>query len=1141
AVLEALGAQHVGGAAVKWAGVFRGDERKVSLPLYPWQRERYWLEAVPKALAGEETGHPLLGTRIDLAEDGAIFESLITRTTHGWLYDHIIGELAVVPGAGIGELIRAAGAAYFNSADVSVSTLILQSPLILGEDGQHIQVTINDNEGIHEVIVWSRETQEKIWKLHATAEVEGGSGTCPTPLDLAAIKARCERQSDTDEVYQRFADLGLPYGPAFRGMQAIHTNENEVLASLKVLDEIRDVPRFGIHPVLLDSAFQAYLSVNRSDVLQLPFSIDSFVTYRNAPREVYAWVKGKKTGNNITTDVVVCDHDGNILTEVKGLHGRPTYPLTFLSGHSLASSIYKIRWDKTEENVPQINGSYLIIAHPGEVIAERVAVLLRDGGNACEVIDYTQLAMAPLVDNIVCCFGFSQGFAETNWGPLSHGLAVLRHLEQKNSGARLWWVTRGAIEFNGDIPCDIAQYGVWGAGRTLRHEYPHTHCTLIDIGQGGDATALAEAIIRDDAEREVVLTAKVRYVPRLVQATGIDNSPLLSLTGTVLISGGLGAIGLQIAHCLVKAGVPHLILTCRRGFETPGAVEAVLALEQRGAKVTVIAADIADPQEVGQLLGAVPHDLPLQGVVHAAGVLDDAILLDHDDERLAKIFSAKVQGAFNLDVQTRSLDLTFFVLFSSIAGTLGSAGQGGYAAANACLDAIASNRRKLGLAGQSLAWGLWTDDNSQALGVAAGLNDAQHARIEKNGLGVVKSSLGCRLFEAVAGSSESRLLLSPIDAERLRMNFKEEVPYLWKELLKTTGNSVVRASRSHHKVDLSSIAESARFNTIVEILRDEIMSVLSISETEVQVNRPLSELGLDSLMAVELRNALRKRTGKTLPATLAFDYPTISNMAVFIAEQFTGHDTELQPTRVEYANSGMPQSVLFSQLNYPERPKMRVFFFPYAGGSADSALRLVKYFPDDVEVHALNYPGRGNIDVDKLRRDIISAITQYADKPYIIVGHSMGAMFAHDAVKSLSENKVLPPILLVVSGFPQPTRYVKMKEKLEKGGASNFIYDISSTISEQNLPQDLIEEFARDMKLGFGLPIDTRVIDVPIIAMAGIRDPLVSKEELDEWRAITSSEFSCYQLPGGHHYWFEEKNSSEFINRIVSAVQYIGL
>ncbi|EAR3735690.1 hypothetical protein EJO83_28630, partial [Salmonella enterica] len=203
------------------------------------------------------------------------------------------------------------------------------------------------------------------------------------------------------------------------------------------------------------------------------------------------------------------------------------------------------------------------------------------------------------------------------------------------------------------------------------------------------------------------------------------------------------------------------------------------------------------------------------------------------------------------------------------------------------LDAIASNRRRLGLAGQSLAWGLWTDGDERALGLASGLDAAQRARLQKTGIGVITPELGERLFVRALGHDGDNLFLAPIDLLQMKSHFDVLIPSLWQNLLpaddtptrSTSGQSLLR--------DLASLPESARLNTVIKAVCSEIINVMSARASDMHINRPLSEIGLDSLTAVELRNALRKRTGKKLPATLAFDYPTIADIAAYILRLLT--------------------------------------------------------------------------------------------------------------------------------------------------------------------------------------------------------------------------------------------------------------
>ncbi|CAI2536326.1 Beta-ketoacyl-acyl-carrier-protein synthase I [Serratia ficaria] len=916
AVLEGLGALHVRGAALNWPGVFSGGERRVALPLYAWQRERYWVEASPQMLSGEDSGHPLLGSRISLAGDSTVFESLITPHTHGWLYDHVFGGVSIMPGTGWAEIIWAAGHHYFKETHTEVSSLVIRSPLVMAPDGFKVQVHIKDRGEFYEAFAYSL-TQghhdQAHWQLHASAEIHAGVKT--PQLARAALHTALGEYSavNTDEAYAGFTLLGVEYRNGFRGVSHVSSNGRYTLAEL-LLPEEATGSGYGGHPVLLDSAIQALWAKDSAAIFQrsktetnhfsdvyLLFSIDSYVVWQADARRAKVAIALRETeqnDNGIIADMVFYDENDKVVMEITGLRERLISYDTLKSGAAENAAVYRTRWKEAQPaHVTALTGSYLVVAQKNDDLGENTAALLRARGLSCELVDFTQLASAPQVDNIVCCFASPAAGHETSWTPLSHALTVLKHLVQHQADVRLWWVTRDAVSENYDTLRDSAQYALWGAGRTLMFEHPEYQCTLIDLPVNMGADALIPAITRDNPEQEIRLTAAGEYVARLEQVKESSEGTVLKPSGTILITGGLGGVARQIGLKLAQAGAAHLMLTGRRGLDTPDAAQIVAELEAAGARVTVVPADISDAKAVAGLLEQIPPALPLQGVIHAAGVLNDGILHEQSDVQLNQVFDAKVQGAIHLDRMTREHDLDFFVLFSSIAGTLGSAGQGIYAAANACLDAIAANRRTLGLAGQSLAWGLWTDEASNTLGLAAGLDSAHLARLQKTGVGSVTPALGGKLFARLLGNREANLLLAPLDLPQLKASFGETIPSLWQELLRAAALPKPNASGLSLTKELASLPESAYMERIVDVVRSAIMEVLSINSNGangININRPLSELGLDSLTAVELRNALRKTTGKTLPTTLAFDYPTISDIALYILRLFTVEMTAAQ-------------------------------------------------------------------------------------------------------------------------------------------------------------------------------------------------------------------------------------------------------
>jgi acyl transferase domain-containing protein/NADPH:quinone reductase-like Zn-dependent oxidoreductase/acyl carrier protein len=427
-------------------------------------------------------------------------------------------------------------------------------------------------------------------------------------------------------------------------------------------------------------------------------------------------------------------------------------------------------------------------------------------------------------------------------------------------------------------------------------KYPGTSYRAFDLMEAGPArlgemlASVAEALAKGDlrplpietftvteAERAFRWMAQARHVGKIV----LTAARRLRTDGAVLITGGLGVLGLHAARVLVEGGVKHLVLVGRRGVETPGAAEAIASLEAEGAHVTVASVDVTDRAGLAALLEGLPSSVPLRGVVHTAGALDDGVLSEQTPERFARVLAPKVLGSWHLHELTKDKELDVFVLYSSASGTLGNGGQGPYAAANVFLDALASSRRAAGLAGQSIAWGLWVDESQRAAGLAAHLGDA-HAGSTSSWMGAITPALGARLLRSLLGREESEIAAVPVKLAALSKAFGDSVPALWRSLVTKRTR---RATAGTWARELSLLPPEQREEAIVAAVRAEVARVLSLpSASSVPVDRPLKELGLDSLMAVELRNALGRRVGATLPATLAFDHPTPARIADYLGE-----------------------------------------------------------------------------------------------------------------------------------------------------------------------------------------------------------------------------------------------------------------
>jgi NADPH:quinone reductase-like Zn-dependent oxidoreductase/acyl carrier protein len=359
----------------------------------------------------------------------------------------------------------------------------------------------------------------------------------------------------------------------------------------------------------------------------------------------------------------------------------------------------------------------------------------------------------------------------------------------------------------------------------------------------------------------------------------------LDAQGTVLVTGGTGGLGALVArHLVSEHGVRSIVLASRRGSEADGAHELLAELESQGARVEIAACDVSDRAQLEGLLELVPQELPLSAVVHAAGVIDDGVVESLTPARIDLVLAPKVDAAWHLHELTAKLDLSEFVLFSSVAGTLGAAGQGNYAAANAFMDALAADRRAQGLSGVSLAWGQW----AQSGGMTGHLGDADLTRMARMGMRALSGEEGLDLFDAALTTEEALLVPVRLDAAALRARARAShtLPAMLRGLVRTSTPRTRDGAGGSLAQRLAGVPESERERETLKIVRAEAATVLGrLSPEAVEIQRTFKELGFDSLAAVELRNRLNTITGRRLPATLVFDYPTPATLAGYLLSE----------------------------------------------------------------------------------------------------------------------------------------------------------------------------------------------------------------------------------------------------------------
>ena len=372
----------------------------------------------------------------------------------------------------------------------------------------------------------------------------------------------------------------------------------------------------------------------------------------------------------------------------------------------------------------------------------------------------------------------------------------------------------------------------------------------------------------------------------------------LSDEGTYLITGGLGSLGLQVAEWLVAHGVRHLVLMGRRGAATEVAQAAVRRWQEAGVQVCVAQADAAKVDDLHRVLTEIRASMPaLRGVVHAAGILDDGILMQQQWTRFAAVMAPKVAGAWNLHLLTQELKLDYFVLFSSAASVLGATGQGNYAAANAFLDALAHYRRAQGLPGMSINWGPWAE-----VGMAA--TDRIGVRLAAQGIEALTPARGLAALGQVLQHPVAQIGVLPIDWPKfLSSSPTGEIPPFLREVAPGRPSDVATSPAVVQRADiveqLEQAASSARWELLLAYLQKEVSQVLGFAKAQsLEPQQGFFDLGMDSLMAVELKNRLQRSLGCPLPTPIAFDYPSVEALgrylvkAVLPCELFSGSAEE---------------------------------------------------------------------------------------------------------------------------------------------------------------------------------------------------------------------------------------------------------
>ncbi|MFE7356174.1 type I polyketide synthase [Streptomyces sp. NPDC057543] len=934
ALLDTLAALHAHGVPVNWRAVFAGcGGRRVALPTYAFQRRRYWLEADPEQPPVSPTAgpaHPFLrsGTRT-ADDDGLLLSGLLSVQEQPWLADHVVAGEILLPATAFVEMAIHAGEL---AGAAVLDELVLTAPLPLPSAGAvavQVRVAGADGAGRRAVLFHSRPhtpAGDGPWLRNATGTLSpaqppadreaaaGGTGGVPRPGASWPPEEAMPLDADGpgSGPYERLAADGLRYGPAFRGMRSVWRHGEELYADVALPEAARtprreaDGPGFVLHPALLDAALHALaldgLVANDSGAagpaaggLSLPFAFSGVRVHTAGVRRLRVRVAPGPDGR---AGVELADETGSPVATVRSLTLRPL-PRTGSTTDAVTGALHRTDWvAPAEPSAPVVMPRWGVLGEAGTWLVDALAppgsgVPVYRGPAACDASSAVVVAPCPPPDTT----GGGQDRAAGLLRAAEWALRLVQEwlAEPRMSRSRLVLVTSGAVTSADDgFPADGAGRGsdvrsggtasvplhtpVWGLVRSALRENPGRFA-LIDVDEHPDSWSALPALLAAPVSEAAVRRGTV-YVPKLVPLDEAAAKPrkrrTLDPEGTVLVTGGTGSLGMLVArHLVATHGVRHLLLAGRRGPDAPGARELVAELCEAGAQVAVHACDVADRTALAALLDAVPAAHPLTGVVHTAGVLDDGVVAALTTDRVRRVMRPKVDAALALHELTRGHDLAVFALFSSVAGTFGSAGQANYAAANCVLDALARHRGRLGLPGTSIVWGPWQQDD----GMMAHLGDADLQRMARSGFGPLRPEEGLALFDAAVAGDEPVVVAARLAPAALRAS---ETAANWLRTPAADGNGD-RLGRSPAAASPGEMRGMPL--TQVRTLAARVLGHREAAD-EIDEDALLADLGLDSLAAVDLRNELSAWTGLALPSTLLFDFPTPRALATELTRRY---------------------------------------------------------------------------------------------------------------------------------------------------------------------------------------------------------------------------------------------------------------
>lgn len=919
ALLGTVGKLYREGVDLRWEEVFAPFPQAFEpLPAYPFQRERFWMDVQTDPPAGFEAKAPVPGQRLSSPAlgDTAVFESVFSDAGPVFVHEHVIFGKAISPAAGHMAMLLAAARQLWGDERCELRGVDFLSPLIVADGETRLVQVIVDTPSLGESafrLVSCLEGDQE-WLTHCTGTLAREVGPETRPLVPAGTLFASGESKDA--FYERFLSRGYEVGPGFQRIEEITVQGGEALCRVQTRRGEPGEDGHVIYPGALDSILQTILppffheladAMMAEESLLIPLHLERLRMWRALPDQVWCHARAERGVQDATLsgDTLAVDDGGLPVMELSGFVFRMTDRGTLYRqmNSDPLDQIYVQDWEAVagpEAVVRKLLIMALGADGPARSLASRPGAELLPHGPGPELLaTLVQRASEEADLIIVHGGGIEADMAERELADCARALEILQAVVGAQAPLRVHLVTCGVMRVLEDHAASPFGSGLWGLGGSFALEHPDQWGGLVDM-------PIFARWSEDDVSRLFALTQTVHgqwavrggraYECVLRRARPGSNGPrsFLPVRGTHLISGGSGALGLQLAQWLARNGAEAVALLSRSGVSSPEGRKVLDELRLSGVRVVELTGDVCDGRQVRAALEKLRSEAPrLRGVFHAAGILDDSVLTALTAKRMRAVMAPKSAGALHLHEATLGDDLDHFVLFSSAGTLLGTQGQGNYNAANHFLNALARWRHGQGLAAASVCWGPWTEG-----GMAQAL-ERRSNHLERQGI------LGLRAEDALAAFQAGEALGVP-DFGVMSMDWKRFAAQRREILAQSGAKGYFRAVIPHQQwrqddrpeQPAATLGDGKDPVALLEGLRALACRLLGFSDpARIAVDTPLLEQGFDSLLAVEFRNIVGRELGRAVPVSMIFEYPTLGGIVRWLTASSV--DAVLRPVAPE--------------------------------------------------------------------------------------------------------------------------------------------------------------------------------------------------------------------------------------------------